>query len=141
MRPPLRRFERFAEVRPGAFDLAVFQLDYASFEVVTDDSGYKSAELECSGGEWVQSGGPEYIGGVKGKKGDPVEMVRRRFSKHIKEGDVVEVAGYPEISTSQIAGDSRYVRVVRDGKVVAVMEYFREGGGWLEGAYSACEDF
>jgi hypothetical protein len=70
-----------------------------------------------------------------------VDMTRRRFSDDIKEGDAVEVAGYPEISPSQIVGDSRYIRVVRDGKVVARSQYFRAGGGWLEGEYSACQSF
>ncbi|HET7270157.1 MAG TPA: hypothetical protein VFI90_03640 [Rubrobacter sp.] len=60
--------------------------------------------------------------GVKWKKGDPADMIRRLFSDHIKEGDVLE-----------------YVRAVRDGKVMAVMQYLREGGGWIEGASSACE--
>lgn len=117
------------------------KLDYASFEVLKGDSGYKSVELECSGGGWVQSGGPEYFEGVNGKEGDPVDMARRRFSDHIEKGDVVEGAGYPKVAPSQIVGDSSYVRVVRDGKVVAVVQYFREGGGWLEGEYSACEGF
>ena len=38
-------------------------------------------------------------------------------------------------------GDSRYIRVVRAGKVVARIQYFRAGGGWLEGEYSACKGF
>jgi hypothetical protein len=126
---------------PPEFSGEEEELDYASFKVLKGESGYKSAELECSGGGWVQSGGGLYAGGVKGKKSDPVEMTRQRFSDQIEEGDVVEIAGYPEIAHSQILGDSRYVRVIREGRVVAVVRYFREGGGWLEGEYSVCEGF
>jgi hypothetical protein len=126
---------------PPGFSGEEEELDYASFKVLKAQSGYKSAELECSGGGWVQSGGGLYPMGVKGKKGDPVEMTRRRFSDEIEEGDVVEIAGYPELAHSQILGHSRYVRVVREGWVVAVVQYFQEGGGWLEGEYSACQGF
>ncbi len=70
-----------------------------------------------------------------------MDMTRRRFSDDIKEGDVVEVAGYPEISPSEIGGNSRYIRVVRAGKVVARIQYFRAGGGWLEGEYIARRGF
>jgi len=70
-----------------------------------------------------------------------VDMARRRFSDHIEQGGVVEGAGYPKVAPSQILGDSRYVRVVCDGKVVAMVQYTREGSGWPEGECSACEGF
>jgi hypothetical protein len=121
---------------------AAHKLEYASMEILEGKSGYRTTELECSGGGLVQSGGGLYAAGeVEGKKGDPVDMTKRRFSDQIKEGDVVEVAGYPRVAHSQILGNSRYVRVLREGKVVAVMQYLRHGGGWLEGEYSACQSF
>lgn len=76
-----------------------------------------------------------YAPGARGEKGDPVDITRRRFSEEIEEGDVVEVAGYPE------SRGERTVRVVREGRVVAVVEYFRESGGWLGSGYSACAGF
>lgn len=76
-----------------------------------------------------------YAPGAKGEKGDPVELVGRRFSEETEERDVVEVAGYPE------SRDQKSVRVVREGRVVAVIEYFRESGGWLGSGYSACAGF
>jgi hypothetical protein len=33
------------------------------------------------------------------------------------------------------------VRVVRDGRVVALITYGRVGGGWLLESYEACADF
>ena len=80
-------------------------------------------------------GGPQYAAGAKGKKGDPVELTRRAFSDEIEDGDAVEPAGYPE------GRGNRTVRIVRDGKVVATVEYFGAGGGWLQDNYTACESF
>jgi hypothetical protein len=119
---------------PGFSGWEEKELDYAPLEVIKGESGYKSTELECSGGGWGQITGGFYPVGVKGKKGNPVDMVRRRFSDEIEEADVVEIAGYPKTPRK------RLVRVVREGKVVAAMEYHWEGGGWLEGGYNACEE-
>jgi len=58
---------------------------------------------------------------------------------------VVETAGYPKLAYSQIHGYQRYVRVARDGNVVAVIHYTRvspeEGGGWMRGGTFECESF
>jgi hypothetical protein len=109
--------------------------DYGTLEVVEGESGYKSTELECPSGMAVGGEDGYYAPGAKGEKGNPVDMTRRRFSEEIEEGDVVEVAGYPE------SRGERTVRVVREGRVVAVIEYLRESGGWLGGGYSACAGF
>ena len=50
---------------------------------------------------------------------DPVKKAREYFSESLKEGDVVEEAGYPEDPDPP-------VRVVRNGKVIAVV-YFDMG--------------
>ena len=109
-------------------------LDYRVLEVVDPDSVYKPVELECKGG-MVVSGGAQYAPGAKGKRGDPVEMARRQFSDHIRDSDTVELAGYPQ------SREYRTVRVVRDGRVVATVVYGREGKGWLQDHYEACESF
>lgn len=109
-------------------------IDYATLDVVDPEGFYKSVELECEGGMAV-GGGPQYAPGAKGKKGDLVEMVRRGLSDRLREGDTVELAGYPE------SQDSRTVRVVRDGRVVATVAFFADSGGWLEDSTSNCAGF
>jgi len=52
---------------PPRFSGEEKELDHASFEVLAGDSGYESTKLACSGGGWVQSGGPEYAFGIRGK--------------------------------------------------------------------------
>jgi hypothetical protein len=56
---------------------------------------------------------------------------RELFSKRLKEGDVVEEAGYPEAPNSP-------VRMVRNGKVVATYEDLGASGyeeTWCEGQF------
>lgn len=108
--------------------------DYVSLEVLADSSGYKSVRLDCPSGEAV-SGSGSYSGSAGGEKGDPVELFRREFSKQLKKDDAVEPAGYPE------SRGYRYVRVVREGRVVATAGYFREQGSWLEDSASSCKEF
>jgi hypothetical protein len=110
----------------------------AYFEIIAGDSGYKSTELECKGGMAVATPGGLLPPGKKpkGEKGDLAILARQDWSGRIKEGDVVEVAGYPE------SKEYSYVRVVRDGRVAAVFEYERVQGGWFtNGAYEACAEF
>ena len=109
-------------------------IDYGALEVVDPDGVYKPVELECKGGMAV-SGGPQYAAGVKGKRGDLVEITRRSFSDHVRDGDQVKLAGYTE------SRDYRTVRVVRDGRVIAIVVYGREGKGWLQDRYEACQSF
>jgi hypothetical protein len=89
----------------------------------------------CPSGIWV-AGFTDYVMGAKGKKGTPVEVARREFSKKIEEGDTVEIA---DRSKGQNAKAT--VRVIREGQVVARIEYRRAGGGWLQDYYEACNDF
>ncbi len=90
--------------------------------------------LECPGGMGV-GGFFDYAPGAKGEKANPVELARRDFSKQIDEGDTVEIADRPR------GRNARTVRVVRDGRVVALIEYRRAGGGWLQDHYEACANF
>lgn len=109
-------------------------VDFGALEVVDPDGVYESVELDCKSGMSV-SGGPAYAAGVKGKRGDLVEITRRSFSEEIRASDTVEMAGYQE------SKEHRTVRVVRDGRVIATVAYFREGKGWLQDHYDACESF
>jgi hypothetical protein len=78
----------------------------------------------------------DYVMGAKGKKGTPVEVARREFAKKIREGDTVEIA---DRSSGQNAMTT--VRVIREGRVVALIDYHRAEGGWLQDYYEACANF
>jgi hypothetical protein len=97
----------------------------------TEETTYMS-EVECPSGEW-QGGQLDYAAGAKGEKGNPVELARRDFSKKIREADKVEVA--------QRSGGMATVHVIREGLVVAHIEYRRAGGSWLQDSYEACVNF
>jgi hypothetical protein len=94
---------------------------YAYFEVVEGDSGYKSLDLECKPGATPSFAASADVGGYTGSH--PVEQARENFSRNLKlkEGDVVEEAGYPQ------GPDPKPVRVVRNGKVVATIDYDPSG--------------
>ncbi len=102
---------------------------YVELEVVDPDSIYVPIELEC--GEQVGW----YADFAPGATGDPDPVQSGRDHLHgLEPGDVVEAAGYPEAETRQ-------VRVVRDGEVIAVVEFFPDGqGGWLQVSGNACKD-
>jgi len=99
--------------------------NYASFEVVEGDSGYKSLELECKPGA-VPREGSMIASGADSKfelvsYRDQVERARKHFKKGLKVGDVVEKAGYPKDPDPFPT-----VRIVRNGKVIAT--YWSEWG-------------
>jgi hypothetical protein len=93
-----------------------FEYNYASFEVVEGDSGYKSLALECKPGaeprfsSMMASGGDSKFDLVSYR--DPIGKAREYYKKGLKQGDVVEEAGYPKDADPT-------VRVVRNGKVIA----------------------
>jgi hypothetical protein len=91
--------------------------------------------LECPT-DMAVVGFKDYVMGAKGKKGNPVEVARREFSKKIEEGDTVEIADRTRGQNAKAT-----VRVIREGRVVARIEYRRAGGGWLQAYYEACGDF
>lgn len=87
--------------------------------------------MGCRGDTGV-SGVVDYAPGTKGEEARPVELARRDFSKEIEEGDQV---------VSERGRNAATVRVVRDGRVVAIIHYRRARGGWLYDHYDACSDF
>jgi hypothetical protein len=108
-----------AEIQCWPSDYEFTNREYAYFEIVVGDSGYKSTELECEPGASPMGGGAD-IGGYTGS--NPVAKAREDFSEQLNEGDVVEEAGYPQ-------APSPPVRVVSDGKVVAKIDYSAGGFG------------
>ena len=118
---PKGKSNQVALLPPGTANLNCslpgdFEYRYASFEVVEGDSGYKSLELECAPGaeprfsHFIASGAGSKLELVSYR--DPLEEAREYYKKGLKEGDVVEAAGYP-------TDPNPTVRVVRDGKVIA----------------------
>jgi hypothetical protein len=81
------------------------------------------------------SGIDDFAPGAEGKEADPVEQTRRDFSGQIRNADGVG------LSTTPQRGDQRTVRVVREGRTVALIVYRRAGGGWLRDSYDACAGF
>ena len=78
----------------------------------------------------------DFVAGAAGEPGDPVGIARARLRDRLKEGDVVQAAGYPE-------EPERQVIVVRDGSTVADLKYVRDqaGTGWLLDSQSTCDGF
>jgi hypothetical protein len=123
---------------PGTFELrcvdpadaaaaALPEGGYVEVEVLDPEGIYVPTELACdevSG--WYADFAPDAVGVA-----DPVAGARDAH-EWIRPDDVVELAGYPESET-------KLVRVVRDGEIVAVLESFRSGPDeWLETSGNAC---
>jgi hypothetical protein len=71
----------------------------------------------------------------KGEKGEIAEIVRRNHSDRLRQGEAVELVGYP---TSR---DRRIMRLVRDGRVVATVAFIAGSGVRLEDSSSNCAGF
>jgi hypothetical protein len=71
----------------------------------------------------------------KEKKGELAEIVRRNLSHRLRQGDTVELVGYP------MSQDRRLMRLVRDGRVVATVAFMAGSGVRLEDSSSNCAGF
>jgi hypothetical protein len=142
---PVGESERVANVPPGTARISCYrrswgkekvgEISEGTIKILAGDSGYKSTELDCSGKRATGDYGAYSEEAVNGRKGDPVELARRTFAGSLREGDVVEIAGNPE------SRDEKTVRVVRDGRVVATVTYFRSTSGWFGDVVDACAGF
>lgn len=143
---PAGKSEHIEPLPPGTIQIGCDRLlpnsdleepGYKLLQVVDKDGIYRSIELECPGGEAVGSSGP--LQGPDSEVGSdepPVEQAKDFFSKQLQPGDTVELAGYPKTQ------GQKTVRVVRDGSVIATVEYWRESGnGWYNNGYNACAGF
>ncbi len=132
-------------IAPGRADLLctgnreIPEDGWTSVEVVDPEGLWVSPELDCGlGGLVAGQGGGSYAEPPTGDRRNPVEIAREFFAP-LREGDVVEPAGYPK-------AQHRLVRLVRDGETIAVAEYvdasFAGGAprsGWIQNGYQACE--
>jgi hypothetical protein len=109
------------------------------------DTPFATLTLEDPDGLWMPGFQPEgcdtmsmsnidYAQDAAGEQGDPVDLAKGDLADTIEAGDEVRAAGYPEADLPTVA-------VVRDGRVVAVAEYFEAPqGGWLLGGVTACSE-
>jgi hypothetical protein len=143
--------EQVWPIPPGTVEIGCWvgfeeEPDYVPLEVVDSQGLYVPAELDClkavgSSGGGVASSGGSFGEAPEGDPRDPVEIAREFFESAfgpLGADDVVERAGYPQ-------AEIRQVRLVRDGKTVAVAEYAdasfaggEKGSGWIGEGYQAC---
>ena len=63
---------------------------------------------------------------------DPAQAVVAQLGKQVRPNDLLEPAD---------SGAGKLVRVIRDGKVVAIVHLMRADGGWLVDQVEMCPDF
>ena len=75
----------------------------------------------------------DYGQGTKGISADDLVEDLRQHVQGLRPGDQVTVAGYPE-------GAPHKVRIVRDGRVIALAEYeaFEQPDNWVRSTYTYC---
>lgn len=143
--------EQVWPIPPGTVEIGCWvgfeeEPDYVSLRVVDPTGLYVPAELDCLRGVGASGGGVASSSGSygeapEGDPRDPVDIAREFFESAfgpLGADDVVERAGYPQ-------AEIRQVRLVRDGKTVAVAEYAdasfaggEKGTGWIGEGYEAC---
>jgi hypothetical protein len=111
---------------------------WVPLRVIDPDHLWVADELDC---EHPTGTHPDYRedfegGTPTGQDGELVELAResiRASAMSVLPGDVLEPAGYPE-------GPSAQVRLVREGRVVAVARFQADGqGGWIDRGVDYCE--
>jgi hypothetical protein len=108
----------------------------APLEVVDPQGLFVPYAAQCRTGR-VMAQIIDYASGAKGVQGDPVSIARDSLDG-LESTDVVERAGYPSERRSI---EEAIVRVVREGWVVAALNYRSDGhDGWLEDQRNTCED-
>lgn len=140
--------ERVVAAEPGRWELVCVTPEaypddtspWVALDVFDPRALWVPADVE--GCEHPSSVHPDYVeyfegGTPQGEARDPVELARELAPQEVpgwRPGDVIERAGYPEASP-------RLVRVVRDGRVVAVLDYRDDDrGGWYYGGVTYCEE-
>jgi hypothetical protein len=144
---------------PPGLSEVVIQEGPGSWEVIcsspdrypADDAAWVPLDVSDPDGIWVSdrlacehstNTHPDYVedfegGTPPGTPGDPVELARDAIAGgafEVLPDDVLERAGYPDALPVQ-------VRLVRDGRIIAV-QYFAqaEGGGWIDRGVDFCDE-
>lgn len=108
--------------------------DVQSLAVIDPDGQFTAMELECLSGQVVSGSLGAPGADETSDRAALVEAARRAWAAKLADGDVVGIAGYPE------SPNETYVRVVRDGRVIARADYLGGSGRWGDNGYSACAD-
>ena len=117
---------------PGRYQVSCAG-DLVGFEVVDPAGFYKPAA--CADAGSGTTGTSDYVEGATGMRGTVLEVARRQLAG-LAPGDVVEQGGYPLASSADVPS---VVVVVRNGVVLAVLTYARDGhGGWLLDTMRTC---
>lgn len=96
---------------------------------VMTESPSRDARLECANPTVMQVDHFSDVGGNP----DPVKAARAQLGKQIHSDDVVERA--------DAAGVKPFVRVERNGELVAIVHLLSADGGWLVDQVEMCPDF
>lgn len=90
-------------------------------------------DLECSGRGTFAAPAPLYEVGVEGLRGDVLLTARRQLEEgyRVRATDEIILAGMRDEGTAVIL-------VLREDRLVAVVDYWREGDGWLRGDTVGC---
>lgn len=111
---------------------------WAALSVLDPEGVWVSDVLDC---DRIAASHPDYRedfegGTPQGQEGDPIELARDPITGAaftILADDVLERAGYP-------AADPVLVRVLRDGRTVAIGSFQPDGhGGWIDRGAEYCE--
>ncbi len=121
------------DIEVGCSDLEGNRQDRATLTIQDPDGIWIDPKVGCDD---VAVGTADYVQGATGEHGDLVAIARAGVADRLREGDVVEAAGYP-------AATDRHVIVVRDGTTVADLTYRLDeaGTGWLLDSESTCDGF
>lgn len=108
--------------------------DLKPLTVIDPRGFYVSTGMQCGlGGMTTRV--LDYTAGASGPKGGAVSLTRRLLHQSLQHRDLIERAGYPKAQRP-------IVRVVRGGKVVAVVSYLGKANGrWLPDEVSTCSSF
>lgn len=103
---------------------------WVTLKVVDTDGVFAPTTLECPTDERVHQD-VDYAADAEGRVGDPVELTKALVTA-VRPSDKVEAAGYP-------AAETRLVRVIRDGRAIAIAEWTAApGGGWWRTGSTVC---
>jgi hypothetical protein len=106
---------------------------WAWLNVVDPSAYWVDPQLDCAAGGSASSSAIDYADRPEGIR-DPIEAGRDALTRYLRDGDQLELGGYPE------ASDRKTVVLIRDGKVLASVNLERGTAGWYNGGVGACNE-
>lgn len=129
--------ESIWQVAPGTVRVRCFDtlldngldVGWVSLTIVDPEGVFQPTTLDCVGDRVRED--IDYAANAEGRMGDPVELTKALVTT-VRPSDKVESAGYP-------AAETRLVRVIRDGRAIAIAEWTpAQGGGWSRTGATVC---